>query len=71
MVQQKRTYKTWYTMHSPSYGSVTFQVWVVGTYQMGRRGQHGVKYLAFVVYKVYVLFLGITGSVSGLSPATG
>lgn len=52
LVQQKRTYKTWYTMHSSSYGSVTFQVWVVGTYQMGRRGQHGVEYLAFVVYKV-------------------
>jgi hypothetical protein len=52
LVQQKRTYKTWYTMHSQLYGSVTFQVWVVGTYEMGRRGHHGVEYLAFVVYKV-------------------
>ncbi|MCP4113790.1 MAG: ISH3 family transposase [Desulfobacteraceae bacterium] len=52
LVQRKRTYKTSYTMHSQSYGSVTFQVWVVGTYEMGRRGHHGVKYLAFVVYKV-------------------
>ena len=54
LVQQKRTYKTSYTMYSQSYGSVTFQVWVVGTYEMGRRGQHGVKYLAFVVYKVHL-----------------
>jgi hypothetical protein len=52
LIQQKRTYKTWYTMHSQSYGSVTFQVWVVGTYRMGRRGQHGVEYLAFAVYKI-------------------
>ena len=52
LVQRKRTYKTSYTMHSQSYGSVTFPVWVVGTYEMGRRGHHGVKYLAFVVYKV-------------------
>jgi putative transposase len=30
LVQRKRTYKTSYTMHSQSYGSVTFQVWVSG-----------------------------------------
>lgn len=76
LVQRKRTYKTSYTMHSQSYGSVTFQVWVVGTYEMGRRGHHGVKYLAFVVYNTrfplgYVLFLEITGSVSELNPAIG
>ena len=52
LVDQKRTYKTQYTMYSPQHGSVTFDVWVVGTYQMGRRGQHGVEYRAFVVYKV-------------------
>jgi putative transposase len=61
LVQRKRTYKTWYTMHSPSYGSVTFQVWVVGTYEMGRRGQHGVKYLAFVVYKVPLRIRALPG----------
>ena len=54
LVDQKRTYKTQYTMHSQQYGSVTFDVWVVGTYQMGRRGQHGVEYHAFVVYKVHL-----------------
>ena len=52
LVDQKRTYKTQYTMYSPQHGSVTFEVWVVGTYQMGRRGQHSVEYHAFVVYKV-------------------
>jgi len=52
LVNQKRTYKTQYTMHSDQYGSVTFDVWVVGTYKMGRRGQHRVEYHAFVVYKV-------------------
>ena len=61
LVQQKRTYKTWYTMHSQSYGSVTFQVWVVGTYEMGRRGQHGVKYLAFVVYKIHLRIRALPG----------
>jgi len=61
LVQKKRTYKTSYTMHSQLYGSVTFQVWVVGTYEMGRRGRHGVKYLAFVVYKVPLRIRALAG----------
>ncbi len=61
LVQRKRTYKTSYTMHSQSYGSVTFQVWVVGTYEMGRRGKHGVKYLAFVVYKIPLRIRALPG----------
>jgi len=61
LVQRKRTYKTSYTMHSQSYGSVTFPVWVVGTYEMGRRGHHGVKYLAFVVYKVSLRIRALPG----------
>ncbi len=61
LVQRKRTYKTSYTMHSQSYGSVTFQVWVVGTYEMGRRGHHGVKYLAFVVYKISLRIRALPG----------
>ena len=52
LVNRRRTHKTRYTMHSPQYGSVSFEVWLVGTYQMGRRGKHGVEYLPFVVYKV-------------------
>lgn len=61
LVQRKRTYKTSYTMHSQSYGSVTFQVWVVGTYEMGRHGHNGVKYLAFVVYKVPLRIRALPG----------
>ena len=52
LVNQKRTYKTAYTMHSQTYGAVDFDVWVVGTYQMGLHGKHGVEYLPFAVYKV-------------------
>lgn len=52
LVNKKRTYKTPYTMNSNSYGSVTFEVWVVGTYYKGKHGRHGVDYLAFAVYKV-------------------
>jgi len=61
LVQRKRTYRTSYTMHSQSYGSVTFQVWVVGTYEMGRRGKHGLKYLAFVVDKVPLRIRALPG----------
>lgn len=52
LVNKKRTYKTPYTMNSNSYGSVTFEVWVVGTYYKGKHGRHGVDYMAFAVYKV-------------------
>lgn len=61
LVQRKRTYKTSYTMHSQLYGSVTFQVWVIGTYEMGCRGHHGVKYLAFVVYKIPLRICALPG----------
>ena len=61
LVDQKRTYKTEYTMVSQQYGSVTFEVWVVGTYQMGRRGQHGVEYHAFAVSKVSQRIRGLPG----------
>ena len=52
LINKKRTYKTLYTMNSNSYGSVTFEVCVVGTYYKGKHGRHGVGYLAFAVYKV-------------------
>jgi putative transposase len=61
LVQRKRTYKTSYTMHSQLYGSVTFHVWVVGTYEMGRYGKHGLKYLAFVVHKVSLRIRALPG----------
>lgn len=61
LVNQKRTYKTSYTMKSPEYGSLRFDVWVVGTYQMGRRDQHGVEYLPFAVYKLPLCIRALPG----------
>ena len=61
LVNQKRTYKTTYTMKSPEYGSSRFDVWVVGTYQMGRRDKHGVEYLPFVVYKLPLCIRALPG----------
>lgn len=52
IINRKRTHRTRYTMQSPNYGSVSFDIWVVGTYQMGKRGQHGVEYIAFAVYGI-------------------
>ena len=34
--------------------SVTFNVSVVGSYKMGRRGQHGLEYHAYAVHKVHI-----------------
>lgn len=44
-----RSYKTTYTMHSPEYGSVTFDVWVVCVYSKGKYGKHGIEYFAYAV----------------------
>jgi putative transposase len=52
IVDEKKTYKTPYTMKSNDYGIVTFQIWVVGKYSKGKHGRHGVEYMAFVVHKV-------------------
>ena len=51
LIKAKRTYKTYHTLHSPQYGSVIFEAWVIGTYTMGKYGRHGVEYQAFAVYK--------------------
>ncbi len=61
LVDQKRTYKTQYTMHSQQYGSVTFDVWVVGRYKMGRHRQHGVEYHAFALYKGHLPIRALPG----------
>lgn len=52
LISKKRTYKTTYTMHSNNYGSVSFEVCIIGTYYKGKHGRHGCEYLAFAVYKV-------------------
>lgn len=61
LLNQKRTFKTTYTMHSQLYGSVSFQVCVVGTYRMGRRGQQGVEYLPFALYKIPLRIRSLPG----------
>lgn len=48
-------------MTSQQYGLIAFEVWVIGMYQMGRRGQHGVEYHAFAVYKVPLRIRALPG----------
>lgn len=52
LLQPRQTYKTCYTMQSTHYGSVTFEIWVVGTYLQGKYGRHGVEYQAYAVSHV-------------------
>jgi hypothetical protein len=52
LLQKGTSYKTHYTMTSQTYGTVTFEVWVVGVYSNGKRGQHGQEFSAYAVYKV-------------------
>jgi hypothetical protein len=54
-----RSYKTHYTMVSNHYGSVSFEVWVVGTYCQGKYGRHGVEYQAYAVFKVSLRLRGL------------
>jgi len=59
LLTPKRTRKTRYTMHSPLYGEVTFEVWVIGTYSKGKYGRHGLEYQAYAVYKVPIRLRGL------------
>lgn len=49
-----RSYQTTYELSSAAHGSVSCQMVVVCRYHKGYRGQHGVKYLLYVVYKTGV-----------------
>ena len=48
----QKSYKTTHTMNLGKDKEVTFDLWVVCQYQKGKRGKHGIEYLADVVYKV-------------------
>jgi putative transposase len=48
----RKSYKTTYTMTRNKENSVTFNLWIVCKYKKGKRGQKGVEYFAYVVYKV-------------------
>ena len=49
-----KSYKTTHTMNLGKDNEVTFDLWVVCKYQKGKRGKHGIEYLAYVVYKVTI-----------------
>lgn len=50
--RQKKSGRTTYTMHSPTDGSVTFEVVIVQIYLKGRFGKHGRRRYAFVVFDI-------------------
>ena len=50
----QKSYKTTHTMNLGKDNEVTFDLWVVCKYQKGKRGKHGIEYLAYVVYKVAI-----------------
>ena len=53
-LQGGKSYKTTHTMNLGKDNEVTFDLWVVCKYQKGKRGKHGIQYLAYVVYKVTI-----------------
>ena len=52
LVNEQRTYTTHHTLHSPDYGHVTFEAWVIGTYTLDPNGARRIEYHAFAVYKI-------------------
>jgi len=70
LLRGRKSYRTAYTMRSPKYGEVTFDVGVVRKYSKGRYGRHGVEWFAYVllgpvrsplhqIYQEYRLRFGI------------
>jgi len=52
LLQTSKSYKTRYTMTSQEYGSVTFDVWVVGVYRQGKYGKQGREFFAYAVFQI-------------------
>jgi hypothetical protein len=50
----RKSYATDYTINSPKYGSITCQMRVVCGYHKGFKGQHGIRYLVYVVHRVKI-----------------
>lgn len=48
----KKSYKTNHTMNQGSYNEITFDLCIICRYRKGKRGKHGIEYLAYVIYKV-------------------
>lgn len=49
LLRGRQSFRTTYTMTSAKDGSITFPLWVACRYAAGRRGKHGIDYLAFAV----------------------
>lgn len=50
----RKSYATDYTINSPKYGRITCQMRVVCGYHKGFKGQHGIRYLIYVVHRVKI-----------------
>ena len=61
LLQGRHSYQTTYTMSSDKYESVTFDVWVVCTYNKGKRRKRGIEYFAYVVHDVQFSLKSIHG----------
>lgn len=48
----RKSYKTFYTMTDKDQRQVTFELWIVCRYRRGKRNQHGIEYLVYVVHQV-------------------
>jgi Transposase DDE domain len=54
LCQGRASYRTTYTLNSQDYGQVNCQMAVVCHYLKGRKGQHGIHYCLYVVYRLKV-----------------
>jgi hypothetical protein len=50
----RKSYALTYTINSPKYGSINCQMRVVCGYHKGFKGQHGIRYLVYVVHRVKI-----------------
>ncbi len=50
----RKSYATYYTLNSATYGSVRCQMRVVCNYHKGFKGKHGIQYTLYVVHRVTV-----------------
>lgn len=48
----RKSYKTTHTMSRSKDDFVTFDIWIVCKYKKGQKGKNGIKYYAYVTYKI-------------------
>jgi putative transposase len=54
LLQGRSSYRVQYLLSSPQYGEVRCQICVICGYYKGFKGQHGIRYQLYVVYRVKV-----------------